>query len=254
MRTSIPTVSLVSSLVAAAIAVAPFQVASAAPEDEAAAEAPEGETAEPAAEGEAPEGEAAEPAEGEPAEGEAAEGEGEAAEGEGEPAEEAAEGEGEAAEEPAEEAPAEEAAEGEGESTEETPEETTPSFLDEEGDGRPPEPRIANKPAKGKGLMIAGGTVAGVGAGLTIAFSLMTRNCSFDGPLQCRLQNQDDFLIPLGAATLLTGTMILAVGIGYHVRYKKWETWSPEDDKKVSLIPVPTAMRRGAGLAWGGRF
>jgi hypothetical protein len=119
-------------------------------------------------------------------------------------------------------------------------------------DARPPEPRIGNKPAKGKGLMIAGGTVAGVGLGLTIAFTLMTRNCSFDGPLQCSLQNQDDFLIPAGAATLLTGTMLLGVGVGYHFKYKRWERWSPEDMKKTAL--VPTATRHGGGLAWVGRF
>jgi hypothetical protein len=128
---------------------------------------------------------------------------------------------------------------------------TTPSFIPD-ADDRPPEPRIANKPAKGKGLMIAGGTIAGVGLGLTIAFSLMTRKCSFDGPLQCSLQNQDDLLIPMGAATLLAGTMVLGVGVGYFFRYKRWERWSPEDDKKTAL--VPTADRNGAGLAWVGRF
>jgi len=127
----------------------------------------------------------------------------------------------------------------------------TPSYLPEEDD-RPPEPRIANKPATGKGLMIAGGTVAGVGLGLTIAFSLMTRKCSIDGPLQCRLQNQDNFLIPAGAATLLTGTMLLGVGVGYFLRYKRWERWSPEDAKKTAL--VPTATRTSAGLALVGRF
>lgn len=119
-------------------------------------------------------------------------------------------------------------------------------------DARPPEPRIGNKPAKGKGLMIAGGTVAGVGLGLTIAFSLMTRNCSIDGPLQCRLQNQDDFLIPMGAAALLTGTMLLGVGVGYHLRYKRWERWTPEEGKRTAV--VPTATRNSAGLAVVGRF
>jgi hypothetical protein len=119
-------------------------------------------------------------------------------------------------------------------------------------DERPPEPRIGDKPAKGKGLMIAGGTVAGVGLGLTIAFSLMTRNCSIDGPLQCRLQNQDDFLIPMGAAALLTGTMLLGVGVGYHLRYKRWERWTPEEGKRAAV--VPTATRTSAGLAVVGRF
>ncbi|MCA9706207.1 MAG: hypothetical protein KDK70_10190, partial [Myxococcales bacterium] len=124
-----------------------------------------------------------------------------------------------------------------------------PSFVPEEDDG-PEEPMIAGKPATGKGLMIAGGVVAGVGLGLTITFSLITRKCSYDGPLQCRLQNQDNFLIPLGAATLLTGSMLLGVGAGYHVRYKRWKRLSGE--KKTAL--VPTTMNRGAGLAWVGRF
>jgi hypothetical protein len=119
-------------------------------------------------------------------------------------------------------------------------------------DERPPEPRIGKKPAKGKGLMIAGGTLAGVGLGLTVAFTLMTRNCSFDGPLQCRLQNQDDFLIPMGAAALLTGVMVLGVGVGYHIRYKRWERWTPENGKRTAF--VPTASRNGGGLAVVGRF
>lgn len=121
-------------------------------------------------------------------------------------------------------------------------------------DARPPEPRIANKPATGKGLMIAGGTVAGVGLGLTIAFSLMTRKCSIDGPLQCGLQNQDNFLIPMGAATLLTGTMLLGVGVGYYLRYKRWERWTPEEGTGKRTAFVPTASRNGAGLALVGRF
>lgn len=121
-------------------------------------------------------------------------------------------------------------------------------------DARPPEPRIANKPATGKGLMIAGGTVAGVGLGLTIAFSLMTRNCSIDGPLQCGLKNQDNFLIPMGAATLLTGTMLLGVGVGYYLRYKRWERWTPENGTGKRTAFVPTASRNGAGLAVVGRF
>jgi hypothetical protein len=103
--------------------------------------------------------------------------------------------------------------------------------------------------------MIAGGTVAGVGAGLTIAFTLMTRNCSIDGPLQCRLQNQDDFLIPMAAATLLTGTMLLGVGVGYALRYKRWERWTPENGARTKKTAfVPTATRTSAGLALVGRF
>ncbi|MCA9649674.1 MAG: hypothetical protein KC501_07185 [Myxococcales bacterium] len=231
MRTSTP---IVSSLVAATLALAPVHDALAAPKaDDAAAD----ETAEDAPEDEEAEGE--EPSDEEAAEGEAAEGE------EGEPAE------GELTEEEAEAAAAAEAeaaAAAEAEAAK-----SDSSYLPEEDD-RPPEPRIANKPAKGKGMMIAGGSAAGAGLAMTITFGLMTRHCSIDGPLQCRLQNQDDFLIPMGVATLLTGTMLLAVGVGYHLRYKKWERWTPEGDKKTALIPTPAAFRGGGGLVWSGRF
>ena len=48
--------------------------------------------------------------------------------------------------------------------------------------------------------------------------------------------------------------MLLAVGVGYHLRYKKWERWTPEGDKKTALIPTPAAFRGGGGLVWSGRF
>lgn len=265
MRTSTPTVSLVSSLVAAALALAPVHGALAAapkgdkadkasaedeaPKDEATEdEAPEDEaTEDEAAEGETPEDEAAE---GETPEGETPEDEmtpeeaeaAAAAEAEAE-AEAAAAAEAEAA--AAAEAEAAAAAEAEKEKEAEPP---PPSFMPDEDDG-PEEPRIAGKSATGKGLMIAGGVVAGVGLGLTITFSLITRNCSIEGPLQCGLQNQDTFLIPMGAATLLAGTMVLGVGVGYHIRYKRWKRLS---ENKTALLP--TTLPRGAGLAWVGRF
>ena len=259
MRTSTPIVSLVSSLAAAALAIAPIHAAMAAPEDDAAAEetpegdAPEGEEA---AEGETPEGETPE---GETPEGETPEGEtpedmtpeeAEAAAAAEAEAAAAAEAEAAAAAEAeaaaAAEAEAEAAAAAEAEAAEPPP----PSFIPEEDD-KPEEPRIAGKPATGKGLIIAGSVVAGVGAAMTLTFSLITRKCSYDGPLQCRLENQDRFLIPMGAATLLTGTMLLGVGIGYHVNYKRWERWSPQEKKTVI---VPTTLPGGGGLAWVGRF
>jgi hypothetical protein len=130
---------------------------------------------------------------------------------------------------------------------------------------RPEEPRVGGKPRKGKGLMIAGGTVLGVGIGATVAFSLMTLNCSYDGPLQCKLKDQDQLLIPLGAATALLGAMLLAVGVGYHVQYKRWEAWKPGDNEKKAkkgrkgrernkTALVPASFRGGGGLVWTGRF
>ncbi len=266
MRTSTSIVSLVSPLVAAALALAPVHAAFAAPEegDKAAEAAPEADAPadEAAPEGDAPADEATPegetPAEGETPEGETPEGEldpeaAAAAEAEAAAAAEAeaaaaAEAEAAAAAEAeaaaAAEAEAAAAAEAEAEAAK-TPE---PSFIPDVDED--PEPRIANRPATGKGLMIAGGTVAGVGVAMTITFSLMTRNCSFDGPLQCRLQNQDDFLIPMSAATLITGSMVLAVGIGYNIRYKRWKRNS--GDATTAFVPAP--MRNGGGLAWVGRF
>lgn len=126
---------------------------------------------------------------------------------------------------------------------------------------RPEEPRVAGKPRTGKGLMIAGGTVLGVGIAATITFGLMTRHCSYDGPLSCKLKDQDQLLIPLGAAATLAGAMLLAVGIGYHVHYKKWERWKPGDNEKKKrrgrgskTAFVPSVMPGGGGMVWAGRF
>jgi len=273
MRTQTRTVSLVSSLVAAALVLAPVNGALAAPEEGDAAapaddaEAPESDDAEvPEGEdAEAPEGDDADTPEGEDAEGDPAEGEdpeGEAAEGEdaeGDPAEgedpegEAAEGEdaeGEAAEGDPAEGEAAEGEDAEGEAAEDAAAEPPPPVYDPDNE-KPDEPLVAGRPATGKGLMIAGGTVAGVGLAMTITFALITRRCSYDGPLQCRLQNQDRFLIPMGAATLLTGAMLLGVGVGYAVRYKRWQNWSPQEKQTVV---VPTTVRGGGGLAVVGRF
>lgn len=137
------------------------------------------------------------------------------------------------------------------------PEELMPSPEDE----RPDEPMIAGKPRKGKGLMIAGGTVLGVGIVSTVVFGLVSNHCSYDGPLQCKHQNDRDFLIPLGASVTLLGAMMLAVGIGYHFHYKKWERWAPgQDDKKgkrsrrAKTALVPAMSPDGVGLSWSGRF
>lgn len=192
------------------------------------------------------EGPDAESVEGEPAEGETAEdqeGEEASADEGGEEAEETEEAE-EPASEPAEPPP--------------------PTPVEPEID-RPDEPMINGKPRTGKGLMISGGVVLGVGIGTTIAFSLMTRGCKIDGPLQCRLQDQDAFLIPLGASTTLLGAMLLSVGVGYHLHYKRWQQWTPEQEKakqnrrrgkrnKATAVFSPTFLPGGAGLGATGRF
>ncbi len=222
------TVRTISALLATALTVAPGRQALAwQPEDEgdATEEGAEGEAApeEEAVEGEAaPEGEAGEEEAGEEEVGEEEAGEEEVAEEEPAPEEEAA------AEEPEVEPPP-----------------PTPT-----GPQRPDEPRIGGRPAKGVGLMATGGVLLGLGAAGLITTSLVTRKCSFDGPLQCKYRDQDEFLIPLTAAPTILGVVLLAVGAGYYVRYNKWEKWTPGKNAMVA----PILGRNGGGVAVSGRF
>jgi len=224
---------ILSALLATTMLTLPSNVALA----DAGAFAPEEESAEPAEEEEAAATEGEEPAD-EEAKADEAEGE----EGTGEEPEEGEEGtEGEATEEETAEPEPEPAAE------EAAPPEAP------EGPQRPPEPTYGakGKPAKGTGMIIAGGVLLGLGVAGTITSALVTRNCSYDGPLQCKYENQDRFLIPLGAAGALMGAILLAVGLGFRVRYKRWESWSPRD-KTAALVPV--AFPGGGGVTYGARF
>lgn len=140
---------------------------------------------------------------------------------------------------------------------------------------RPEEPRIAGKPRKGVGMMIAGGATLGAGLAATITFGMVTQHCKYSGPLQCKYQDQDKFLIPMGAAVTLLGAILLGVGAGYYGAYKKWEHWTPEvaarekaklekrnaranrrgrKGNKTAMIPSPTMIRGGAGFSLVGRF
>ncbi|PRP92378.1 hypothetical protein ENSA5_49480 [Enhygromyxa salina] len=253
---------ITSSVLATSLSLVPMTSAWAAPPDAVDAEgeaeegdAPEGEAAEgEVAEGEQPEGEVAEgeAPEGETAEGEGAEGEqpeGEVAEGE------AAEGEAAEGEEPEpevvapeDEAEAElpEADEVEAEAVEEEPE------LVPEGPLRPPEPTWGPKdqyPMNGKGMLITGGLITGLGAAFIVTSVLIT-DCNFDSALSCKLGDQRDFLIPLSVAATGLGVLLVGVGIGNHVKYKRWERWAPE---KTAVVPtlVPGG---GGGVAWVGKF
>lgn len=129
---------------------------------------------------------------------------------------------------------------------------------------KPEEPTIGGKPRKGIGLMIAGGAVLLGGITSTITFAMVTENCSREGPLACKHQNQGQFLIPLGAAISLLGVMLLSVGVGYHLHYRKWQRWTPADGEKAkrrerrrgatASLPSPTLMHQGGGLSVSGRF
>ena len=134
---------------------------------------------------------------------------------------------------------------------------------------RPPEPQIGGKSRKGVGLMIAGGSVFGVGLAASISFGLITRGCSYSGPLQCKYQEQENFLIPMGAAVTLLGAMLLGVGTGYYLGYKKWQRWTPavaaaqkakqekrnrKGRSKNKTAFAPAMIPGGGAMVVGGRF
>jgi len=273
--------SFTSSVLAIALSVAPVHGAIAAPAEddtgegddaEGDADAPaEGDDAAPEdGEGDPVEGDATD--EGDPAEGDAtgegdpaegdATGEGDATEsdatGEGDPAEGDATGEGDPAEgdatgegDPADEGEVDASEDTEVEVGEEDMEGEDELAIVDEGPLRPPEPAWGPKkqyPMNGKGALITGGVVAGLGV-VGIVTSLLVTRCDFEASLSCRYNDQREFLIPLTVTITGLGLMLVGVGIGNKIKYKKWENWDPD---KTAV--VPTMMRGGGGLAWVGRF
>ena len=53
-------------------------------------------------------------------------------------------------------------------------------------------------------------------------------------------------------AALTQAAVLLAVGVGYRVRYKKWERWTPGSAPKTALYP--TMFRGGAGVGYTVKF
>jgi hypothetical protein len=96
--------------------------------------------------------------------------------------------------------------------------------------------------------MITGGTVTGLGAAFIITSVLIT-TCDFESALACKLNDQRDFLVPLAVATTGLGLMLIGVGVGNHVKYKRWKNWTPEQ-----TAVVPTMVPGGGGMAWVGKF
>ena len=225
----------------AAHAGAPAESAEAAPADAEADAAAEGESPEAAEgeEGEAPEG--AEGAEG----GDGAEG-GEGAEGEDGAGEDAA-AEGEEGAEPAEEEPADDDAAEEEPADEEPAADEEP--IEPEGPTRPPEPRVADKPYTGKGLIITGATVTGVGAAFIVTSLLITK-CDYNSSLNCKYGAQRELLVPTAAVTTALGVTLLTVGLIKRANYKRWERWTPGQEATLA----PTFGRDGAGFAYSARF
>ncbi len=120
---------------------------------------------------------------------------------------------------------------------------------------RPKEPTIAGKPAKGKGMLIAGGVLLGGGVVGTVATILLTRCPEPANTVGCKYQEHRFFAVPVATSGTLVGVLLLGVGLGFNIRYKKWKNWKAEDKKvlKESAL-VPTFSPGGAGLGYIGRF
>jgi hypothetical protein len=133
------------------------------------------------------------------------------------------------------------------------PEVTTPPAPPPEpvGPERPPEPTVANGKykAKGTGLMIAGGTLFGLGVIGVVTSYFLTKCDEPANSFACKNKQNNTFSVPATAAAALLGAVLLSVGIGYRVRYKKWENWKPENNPPKTAV-YPTLLRGGAGVGY----
>ncbi len=137
----------------------------------------------------------------------------------------------------------------------ETPAEVAPAPPPEpQGPERPPEPTVANGKykAKGTGLMIAGGSLFALGAAGLITSVFLTRCPEPADSFACKNQENSTFAVPATAAATLLGAVLVFVGVGYRVRYKKWENWKPENAPKTAVYP--TLLRGGAGVGYSLKF
>jgi hypothetical protein len=96
-------------------------------------------------------------------------------------------------------------------------------------------------------MMIAGGTLLGVGLAGVISTYFLTRCDEPENSFQCRNKAHNTFAVPATGALTLLGTVLLLVGVGYHVRYKKWERWTPKNAKAAL---TPTMLRGGGGVSY----
>src|SRR5690606_23770342 len=107
-----------------------------------------------------------------------------------------------------------------------------------------PEPTIGNGKfkAKGTGLMISGGVLLGLGVVGVITSYFLTR-CPDDAltnSFACKNRQHNTFAVPATGAAALLGAVLLAVGLTYRVRYKRWESWDP-NRAKTAFRPTFTA-------------
>jgi hypothetical protein len=123
--------------------------------------------------------------------------------------------------------------------------------LTPEGPMRPAEPTWGPKdqyPMNGKGMLITGGVVTGLGAAFILTSVLIT-SCNFDSALSCKFGEQRDFLVPVAVTATGVGLLLLGVGVGNHIKYKRWERWAPETAVVPTMVPGG-----GGGMAFVGRF
>lgn len=123
------------------------------------------------------------------------------------------------------------------------------------GPERPPEPTVANGKykAKGTGLMIAGGSLLGLGVIGLVTSYFLTRCDDIDNSFACKNKQNSTFAVPATGAAALLGAVLLAVGVGYRVRYKKWENWKPSANPQKTAL-YPTLLRGGAGVGYTLKF
>lgn len=127
----------------------------------------------------------------------------------------------------------------------EPPPEATPAIP--EGPERPPEPTLGNGKfkAKGTGLMIAGGTMLGLGVAGIITTYFLTHCPEPDNSFACKNRQNATFAIPATGTIALLGAVLLVVGLSYRARYKRWERWDPKTAKTAF---VPTITAGGVGV------
>lgn len=116
-----------------------------------------------------------------------------------------------------------------------------------EGPERPAEPTLGNGKfkAKGTGLMIAGGTLFGLGAVGVVTTVLLTRCTELDNSFGCKNQHNNTFAVPATATVALLGAVLLAVGVTYRLRYRRWESWDP---KRAKTAFYPAISPNSVGL------
>jgi hypothetical protein len=134
----------------------------------------------------------------------------------------------------------------------------TPPPVVPEGPERPAEPTLGNGKykAKGTGLMIAGGTLFGVGIAGVITTYFLTRcpDTDLENNFACKNRDHNTFAVPATVSLALLGAVLLLVGAGYNVRYKRWERWTPEAAAKKKTAITPTFLRGGAGVSYTVKF